>query len=159
MAITKSSSKSESWTIRIPNDLAEAARSKFPAETGNTQIVIEAVKALLGIDPTLSNSVSNDDLTAIKLELDKIRSRLTALEDNNISNQSVPVPEPIIAAVVKDWIDLTTLADILAVKAKSITNAVRQRGEVIDDSTIKFNIGGKTIYKKIADQTTLYQIQ
>jgi hypothetical protein len=156
MAITKASSKTESWTIRIPIDLAEAARSKFPAETGNTQIVLESIMLLLGIDSNLSNNSSN---TALQLQLDEIRSRLTALEQTKNSNESASLPEPTIPAVDRECMDLTTLADILAVKAKSITNAVRQRGEVIDDSTIKFNIGGKTIYKKITDQTALYQIQ
>jgi hypothetical protein len=46
MAITKASSKTESWTIRIPNELAEAVRASFPPDTGNTQIVIEAIKHL-----------------------------------------------------------------------------------------------------------------
>jgi hypothetical protein len=156
MAVTKASAKTESWTIRIPNDLAVAARLKFPPGTGNTQIVIESIKALLGIDSNLPNNSSNIDL---QLELDKIRSRLTALEQTNISIQSASLLEPTIAAGVKDWIDVSMLADILAVKAKSITNAVRQRGVAIDDITIKFTIGGKTIYKKIIDQTALYQIQ
>jgi hypothetical protein len=157
MAITKSSSKTESWTIRIPIDLAEAARLKFSPGTGNTSIVIESIKALLGIDSTLSNTSPN---TNLQLELDEIRSRLTTLEQTNISNQSILVLEPLTTpAVDQDWLDLATLAIRLNVKPKSITNAVRQRGEAIDDSTIKFNIGGKTIYKKIADQTTQYQIQ
>jgi hypothetical protein len=153
MAITKSSSKSESWTVRVPIDLAEAARLKFPPETGNTRIVIEAVKALLGIDSTLSSTSSNINL---RLELDEIRSRLTALEDNNISNQSTSLPEP---AITQNWVDLATLADLLAVRTKSITNAVSKRGEAIDDTTTKFTMAGKIIHKKLTDQTTLYQIQ
>jgi hypothetical protein len=155
MAVTKASSKSESWTIRIPIDLAEAARSKFPAETGNTSIVIESIKALLGIDSTASNNSSNTDL---QLELDEIRLRLTALEQTKNSNQSATSSDSSTPAVDQDWLDLATLAIRLNVKPKSITNAVRRRGEAIDNTT-KFTMAGKIIHKKIADQTTLYQIQ
>jgi hypothetical protein len=156
MAITKASSKTESWTIRIPIDLAEAARSKFPAETGNTQIVLESIMLLLGIDSNLSNNSSN---TALQLQLDEIRSRLTALEQTKNSNESASLPEPTIPAVVKDWIDLAALATRLNFNPKSITNAINKRGEAIDDITIKFTIGGKTIYKKGSDRDAIYQIQ
>jgi hypothetical protein len=153
MAVTKASSKSESWTIRIPIDLAEAARSKFPSGTGNTQIVIESIKALLGIDSTLSNNLSCTDLQS---ELDQIRSRLAALEQ---SNQSVTSPNSSTAGVDQNWIDLATLATRLNFNSKSITNAVRKTGISIDDTTIKFTIGGKTIHKKGSGQDAQYQIQ
>ena len=156
MAITKNSSKSESWTIRIPNELATAARSRYAPGTGNTQIVIEAIKCLLGIDYSLPNSVSNDDLTAIKLELDEIRSRLSTLEKQNI-NESVTISDK--PAVDQGWMNIATIANELRVKPKSISGAASRRGEPVGNDIIKFDMSGKTIHKKGSGLTALYQIQ
>lgn len=160
MAITKASNKSESWTVRIPNDLAEAARAKFPSETGNTQIVIEAIKHLLGIDVSImSNNMSNDSLVELKLELDEIRSRLSAIEQDISFNKSITSPDNKPDAIDQDWIDVATLAKHLIVKSKSISGAASRRGEPIGNDIIKFDMNGKTIYKKGSGLTALYQLQ
>jgi hypothetical protein len=159
MAITKASSKTESWTIRIPNELAEAVRASFSPDTGNTQIVIEAIKHLLGIDPSiLSNNLSNDSLTELKLELDKIRSRLAAIEQNISFNKSITTPDKP-AAIDQEWISLATVAAELRVKPKSISGAASRRGEPIGNDIIKFDMNGKTIHKKGSGLTALYQLQ
>jgi hypothetical protein len=159
MAITKASSKSESWTVRIPNDLVAAVRAKFPSGAGSTQIVIEAIKHLLGIDSSiLSNNVSNDSLTELKLELDEIRSRLAAIEQSISFNKSITSPDKP-AAIDQEWISLATVAAELRVKPKSISGAASRRGESIGNDIIKFDMNGKTIHKKGSGLTALYQLQ
>jgi hypothetical protein len=162
MAITKNSSKSESWTIRIPNGLATTVRQKFPSGTGHTQIVIEAVEQLLGIDSSLPNSASSNDLIEVKLELDKIKSRLSALEhQNNISNKSFTNPDKpsAPAATHQEWINLGMIANALNVKPKSIADAVSKRGEPEGNDIIKFDMSGRTIHKKGKGLNALYQLQ
>lgn len=160
MAVTKASSKTESWTIRVPNDLATAVRAKFSSETGNTQIVIESIKHLLGIDPSLPNNTSNDDLTEIKLELDEVKSRLSVLEQNIIFNKSATSPSsPTLVAIDQEWMNLSTVADRLKVLPKSISGASSRRGTDIGDGIIKFDMSGRTIYKKGSGLKATYQLQ
>jgi predicted nuclease with TOPRIM domain len=157
MAITKNSSKSESWTIRIPNNLANAVRQKFSLQTGNTQIVIEAIKQLLGIDSSLTNSVSNNDLMEVKLKLDEIRSRLSALEHQNISFNKSTTSSNKPDVIDQEWITIKELADFLEVKTKSITNNATE-GIQLGKLRI-FSIAGRTINKKGIGRKALYQLQ
>jgi hypothetical protein len=133
MAVTKASSKTESWTIRVPNDLATAVKAKFPSGTGNTQIVLEAIKHLLDIDPSLPNNTSNNCLAELKLELDEIRYRLAAIEKDISFNRSA------------------TISD------KPITNAATE-GIQLDKLRI-FSIAGRTVNKKGIGRKALYQLQ
>lgn len=157
MAITKSSAKSESWTVRIPNDLAKLVRERFPANTGNTDIVLESLKALVGIDSNLSNSASN---SCLQNELEEIRTRLSALEDKIKSKGlTVEYNPPAATAVSSDWINLGMIAHELRVKPKSIADAVSKRGQDIGNDTIQFEMSNKIIHKKGKGLNALYKIQ
>jgi hypothetical protein len=162
MAITKASSKTESWTIRIPNELAEAVRASFPPDTGNTQIVTKAIRHLLGIDPSiLSNNVSNDSLTELKLELEQVRSRLSAIEQNINFNKTpiITTGESLPSGIDQEWMNLGMMANRLNVKPKSISDAVSKRGEPLGNDIIKFDMSGMVIHKQGKGLNALYQLQ
>jgi hypothetical protein len=156
MAITKSSAKSESWTVRIPNDLAKLVRERFPANTGNTDIVLESLKALLGIDSSLSGIMPNSGL---QNELGEIRSRLEALEKELSENRvKARTNIPTAIDIDHDWVDLKTVAGHLEVLPKSISGAFSRRSKDIGNDTIEISIDGQTIQKRGSGSKAKYKI-
>jgi hypothetical protein len=79
MAKSKDSNISQSWTIRVPNELAASIRSIFPPGTGNTEIVIESLKHLLGIDSDVSNAASDGRITQLEARLEEVLHRVAVL--------------------------------------------------------------------------------
>jgi hypothetical protein len=156
MAISKLSAKSESWTIRIPNDLAKLVRERFPANTGNTDIVLESLKALLGIDGNLSDVMPNSDL---QNELKEIRFRLEALESKISENRAkTRVDIPTAINIDHDWTNLKTVADHLQVLPKSISGAFVKRSKDIGNGIAEISIAGQTIQKQGSGSKAKYKI-
>jgi hypothetical protein len=156
MAITKSSAKSESWTVRIPNDLVKLVREKFPANTGNTDIVLESLKALLGIDSNLSSTIPNSDL---QNELGEIRSRLEALEkelSENKTNTRADIPTAI--DIDHAWVNLKTVTDHLGSTPKSVSTAFGKRPRNIGNGIIEISMKGQTIQKQDSGLKAKYRI-
>ena len=75
--------KSESWTVRIPNELAASLREKLP-KSGNSEIVLLALKLLL--DSDCSSSLDNEltvvrqDITDLKLEIARLAQDLQSVK-------------------------------------------------------------------------------
>lgn len=152
MAISKTSAKSESWTVRVPNDLAIAVREKFPAEAGVTEIVIKSLRAYLGINDSDFNSVYG---SVLQSDLQEIKSRLDTLEkelsDMKSSVGAAPMnnarPVTISSAADKgndsEWTNTEVIASRLEilvgiiVEPKSISGAFSKRGKDIGDGVVE----------------------
>lgn len=136
MAISKTSAKSESWTLRVPKDLAIAVREKFPAEAGVTEIVIRSLKAYLGIDDSDFNKMSN---SVLQSDLQEIVHRLETLEQEILELKSGAKAESIPLTADKDddseWTNTKVIASRLKlmvgiiVEPKSISGAFSKRGK------------------------------
>jgi hypothetical protein len=94
MAKVPDSSKSESWTARIPNDLADSARDKalslgmlkLGGKPNTTLIIHAALRSWLELPNDISNSVSNNTSNDLSNDVIQIlESRLDELT-NAISN-------------------------------------------------------------------------
>ena len=147
---------------RIPPGLADKIDAHLLA-TGETrsELLVRLLRAEVG-DNKNDNAVDNivdNRLTDVMIRLERLERLINNKVDNKRQvndNKFNNTDDPQLSG--EDWVNLATIAAQLEVLPKSISGAISKRGRDIGDDTIKFEVAGKTIYKKGSGLKALYQL-
>ena len=147
---------------RIPLGLADKIDAHL-LNTGETrsELLVRLLREEVGDNKDDNNSDNQFDntLTDVVIRLERLERLINNKADNKRQvndNNSDNTGDPQLSG--EDWINLATIAAQLEVLPKSISGAASKRGRDIGNDTIKFEVAGKTIYKKGSGLKALYQL-
>lgn len=156
---------------RIPPGLADKIDAHL-LTTGETrsELLIRLLRVEISdnkydvINDNVSNNKDNNVLLELITRVEKLEQIINNKRDNIYTNRAFQLNDDKLdntkmdSSFNQDWIDVSTLASLLQIKPKSITNAASKRGRNLSNDTLEFEIAGKTIQKKGSRFTALYRL-